>query len=335
MKTLKDSPEWHFLFFCSTVLYIFKNHKFNQLMAHNMRFNFDKSAFGRHESFGLRYGWLTKGFNAFQEDPSVFENEDATVILGVGKNMVKSIKNWLFSANLISREVNGICATDIGKLLFGKKGYDHYLENEGTIWLLHWLLATNAESSTVFYWFFNLFHRTEFKNDDILKSLEQFVESDLKANYSHNTLKQDIQILLRMYSHTRESGNNEHLKELDCPLSSLQLIAYYKDAKSYQSKIEKRDHIPLGIFGYALLDVFSAMNFKEIPLEKLIYNQDGYATIGSIFRLSENGFIYHVEKLMAAMPNVFEYSESSGLRQLYLLDEKISKYDLLKWHFDQ
>ena len=29
-------------------------------------FNPDKVAFGRHETYALRYGWLTKGFQAFQ-----------------------------------------------------------------------------------------------------------------------------------------------------------------------------------------------------------------------------------------------------------------------------
>ena len=32
-----------------------------------MIFSPSKVAFGRHESFALRYGWLTKGFQEFEE----------------------------------------------------------------------------------------------------------------------------------------------------------------------------------------------------------------------------------------------------------------------------
>ena len=58
-----------------------------------MRFNADRFAFGRHETFHLRFAWLSKGFAAFQVNSDLFEDLDsATVTLGVGKNMVQSIR---------------------------------------------------------------------------------------------------------------------------------------------------------------------------------------------------------------------------------------------------
>lgn len=64
---------------------------------------FDKSSvsFGRHETFTLRFGWLTKGFKAWCEDPSIFEKNDATVVLGVGKNMVHAIRYWLIARQVV------------------------------------------------------------------------------------------------------------------------------------------------------------------------------------------------------------------------------------------
>ncbi|MGB3507947.1 MAG: DUF4007 family protein [Microcoleaceae cyanobacterium] len=52
------------------------------------------SVFARHETFHQRFGWLKKGFDAAQNNPEVFLKEDATVHLGVGKNMVRSIRYW-------------------------------------------------------------------------------------------------------------------------------------------------------------------------------------------------------------------------------------------------
>ena len=49
-------------------------------------------SFGRHETFALRFGWITKGFKALGQDSEIFESDNATVMLGVGKNMVHAIR---------------------------------------------------------------------------------------------------------------------------------------------------------------------------------------------------------------------------------------------------
>ena len=43
-----------------------------------------KASLGRHETFALRYSWLTKGFQAFTKNPAVFSSDEATIDLGVG-----------------------------------------------------------------------------------------------------------------------------------------------------------------------------------------------------------------------------------------------------------
>ena len=113
-----------------------------------MKFITTKAAFGRHETFALRYSWLSKGFQAVVKDPSIFSSEEATVVLGVGKNMVNAIRYWLMAAQLIESGKTGFNPTKIGKKVFGARGYDPYLEDEATIWLVHWLIASNPELAT-------------------------------------------------------------------------------------------------------------------------------------------------------------------------------------------
>ena len=67
----------------------------------SMSFDPGNVAFGRHESFPLRFAWIAKGLGALRENPRVFTGEDATVVLGVGKNMVSSIRYWLQAASLV------------------------------------------------------------------------------------------------------------------------------------------------------------------------------------------------------------------------------------------
>lgn len=107
-------------------------------------FNPKKASFGRHETFALRYSWLTKGFQAFDSNKAIFSSDESIIELGVGKNMVNAIKYWL-RATMLEDSADGLVATPIGKAVFSKGGWVPYLEDEATIWLIHWLLATNWE----------------------------------------------------------------------------------------------------------------------------------------------------------------------------------------------
>ena len=101
-----------------------------------MQLNPHKVGFGRHETFSLRYSWLSKGFQALLEDPGVFASEDATVTLGVGRNMVHAIRFWLLAAQLMEPAGKGFQPTPVGEMIFDAKGFDPYLEDEATLWLI-------------------------------------------------------------------------------------------------------------------------------------------------------------------------------------------------------
>ena len=66
-----------------------------------------KPQFSGHETFPFRYPWLKKGFDAVCEDGQVFLREDAITVLGVGKNMVRSIRHWCLAAGVIEPNQDG------------------------------------------------------------------------------------------------------------------------------------------------------------------------------------------------------------------------------------
>src|SRR5688572_22660499 len=115
----------------------------------------EQSSFGRHQTFPLRFGWLTKGYGAWRQNADVFDEEDATVELGVGKNMVNAIEYWLIASQVVTPEGKFLRATEIGEKIFQKEGWDPYLEDDTTLWLVHWLIASNPADATTPFWFFN------------------------------------------------------------------------------------------------------------------------------------------------------------------------------------
>src|SRR5688572_12512757 len=93
-----------------------------------------KYTFSGHESFHCRQLWLKKGFDYIKSGRS-FTDPDAVVTLGVGKNMVTSIKFWLKAFNIIDAGEN---LTEFAKFIFEDNGFDPYLEDDQSLWLLHY-----------------------------------------------------------------------------------------------------------------------------------------------------------------------------------------------------
>ena len=118
--------------------------------------------FSGHETFPLRYGWLKKAFDRVYETEGDSNNraacwDDAAIArFGVGKNMVASMRHWAKAAQvIIETGTNSVQTMDLGRLLFGPKGLDPYMEHPATLWLIHWQLAARKQKTT---WFWSFSH---------------------------------------------------------------------------------------------------------------------------------------------------------------------------------
>ena len=119
-----------------------------------MIFNSSSVAFGRNETFSLRYNWIYKGLSALKENKDIFTSPDALNKLGVGKNMMLSMRYWLLAYQLVEKQ-NPSTFTNLASYLFDPdEGKDPYLEDINTLWLLHWKLCTNPDHATMYFWFF-------------------------------------------------------------------------------------------------------------------------------------------------------------------------------------
>ncbi len=291
-----------------------------------------KASFGRHETFILRYGWLTKGFQAFEEDNAIFTNDASTIKLGVGKNMVNAIRYWLRAAQLLEDRDQGLVTTALGQLLLGKKGLDPFLEDEATLWLIHWLIATNAELATAWYWFFNCFHKAEFTLQEASDNLADFVRQQFGDKHSEKTVRLEISIITRMYCQGLQTVKTDLEELLDAPLIDLRLITS-DNTHFYRSLGDERPSIPIDLIGFALNELFAMQKRNVIPVNQLMYGDNYSVGIGSVFRLTESSLLAKLEHLVQRYPNVFRLDETAGLNQLYQLDSSCSSLSFLQRHY--
>ncbi|MGB1271158.1 MAG: DUF4007 family protein, partial [Endozoicomonas sp.] len=252
---------------------------------------------------------------------------------GVGKNMVSSIKYWLRACQLVDAQTGQ--PTEVGEMVFGeKKGFDPYLEDEATIWLVHWLLASNPTQATSWYWFFNKFHKPVFTSSELVTALADWTREVILDGRrpSMSTIKNDAQLLHRMYTQSKGNTRMPLEEALDSPLSLLRLVTQSAGGRAFHSRLEARTGLPLGIFGFAVLSLMQARGASSLPLEELMYARDHYPAPGAVFRLTENDLITKLEQLAMSLPGKVEIRETAGIHQIYMLDD-IAPTSLLKSHY--
>lgn len=288
-----------------------------------MRLNSAVVAFGRHESFPLRFGWLAKGVKALHDDPNIFTREDATVRLGVGKNMVASIRHWLLATRVVERVGrNELTVSPIGRIVFRAEGDggDPYLEDDATIWLLHWLIATNPSNATAIYWFFNHFHKTEFGSTEVAAALSDFVKANVKTRAAASTLKNDAALLLRMYAPSRNAKNIAIEDILNSPLALLNLLGRI-DARTWHGVPTTREELSVAVFAFAVAELFAHLGVEQLSIGQLMYSDRDHCAPGAVFRMTEEGLVQKVEALCRAFPDALRMDRTAGIYQLYKLGE--------------
>ena len=262
--------------------------------------------FARHETFHPRYGWFRKAYRAAALDPGVFNRKDAPVVIGVGKNMVRSIRFWGLAAKLIvedpkakNRRSPGMVPTRIGHAVFGESGWDPYMEDPGTLWLLHWLLLAPPSRLPVWWLAFNEFTAVEFSDSDIDVFAAAQLESAAEWSIPHSSSRRkDVRALLRTYAPAAHSPRTGIDDILDCPLRELNLIGRSADGARYRFTLGPKPSLPPEIAVYAALDYISRTGAggNTATLSRLAHEP---GSPGRAFRLTEADLL---ETLAPALP---------------------------------
>ncbi len=240
--------------------------------------------FRAHDTFFIRKGWLNKGLRNVNADAGVFMGTKGNPmdVLGIGANMVKALRYWLQAVKLTSEPASGKkeqSFTEFGQVVFEN---DPYIEEMGTLWLLHYQLASNKDDATAWYYFFNEFKATEFSKEDFVKQLSNYIRMN-GEEVSERSLEDDYTCIINTYV-SRMKSNPEKVQpesNIDCPFGELGLIdiANKKD-KLYRKATPKKDMIhPLVVLAVI---VYQANGKDEIKISAI---QNDPCNAGKVFNL--------------------------------------------------
>lgn len=277
----------------------------------------NKYVFSGHESFPCKSLWLKKGYD-FIVKGNDFNNSNAVIELGVGKNMVASIRYWLRAFGIS----NGEHPTWLGDYLFDDNhGKDKYIEDLATMWLLHFNLVFNKEASLYNMFFCGLQkERTQFDREQIQTFVKlKMVEVGKLLAYNENTVKKDISVLLQNYSTPRKAQSNEDFSSL---LIDLDLIRQSSEGKGYYFNIDGKRKITKEIFLYGLL------NLKEQESDKTISFETIQEKVGLVFCLQDFETIELLKQVANDYSQYLSYSDVAGIRQIQFIKELEVKHVL-------
>ena len=269
-----------------------------------------KYTFSGHESFPCKTLWLKKGYD-FVVAGDDFNSPEAVIGLGVGKNMVASIRFWL--------RVFGVTENDkptvLADYLFNdQNGKDKYLEDIATLWLLHFNLVF-LEEATLYNMFFCGVQRerTHFEREQVLTYVKmRMVEANKMTLFNANTVKKDIGVLLQNYTLPRKAQSNEDFSTL---LIDLDLIRQSSEGKDYYFNVDGKRKVTKEIFLYGLLKLKKQQGDNTIPYDTI------QEKIGLVFCMQDFETIEMLKQLTSDYSQYFAYSDVAGIKQIQFTKE--------------
>jgi hypothetical protein len=280
--------------------------------------------FSGHETFPFRYPWLKKGYDAIKADRNVFTRDDATTLLGVGKNMVRSIRHWCLAAGIIAeardadgKRLSSLRATEFGDRLFDEHGLDPYLEHPATLWLIHWHIATNRSRASTWFWIYSHFNEPTFNLDRLTACVYKWAQTLPGKSVAESSVRRDVECFLHTYVPPRYHRGPLPEETLDCPLVDLGLIQSESDGKTYHFRRGPQESLPDGVLLYAIYQFWGSRPSASAETLAIsdIASQPG--SPGRLFKIDESSLIGRLEQAGHLTHGVLSYDETAGLRQLY------------------
>jgi hypothetical protein len=296
--------------------------------------------FSRHETFHPRYGWLKKAYDAALTDPSIFLREDAPVVLGVGKNMVRAIRYWAEAFKILGRQPNSerprlddSIPTAFGTRLFGEDGRDPFLEDKASLWLLHWTLLEPQCLAPSWLFTMGSTSNTGITADRLEAKIRKVIEEDFDwAEVAPNSVKKDVRCMLKMYA-AAASGRDLPEDGIDSPFAELGLLQPLPGRPGAYSLNEgtKLD-LPDLLVGYACVRFMSHQESEFIPFARLASE---VGSPGAVFKLTESQVVAAVERCAADFGGL-SVTSSAGSSILTFSEDAVGLADaLLEGMFDR
>ena len=273
----------------------------------------------RHESFSIREGWLAKGIKNIKENSKTFSSAESTDILGIGTNMVKSLRYWMSATCLAKEENRETTLTEFGELI---DKYDSYLEDIFSWWLIHIKMMLNIDDAYIYNLFFNKCGKKSFSKRDIYEQLASNLKNE-KLEYNENILQDEVSMIIKTYAIDEKIDNPEN--NFISPLSDLNLIKKIDRVTYERNKPYYRNLNYLIVF-YLIEQLLD--NKDYISIDELLKLDNSPAKLLNLDKNLINEYLDEMKRNGLVLIN-----RTAGLNMVYF-QKKLSLEDIMKEYFE-
>jgi len=277
--------------------------------------------FTGHDTFYCRQFWLKKGFDHIKNGKSF--NDNAVIDLGVGRNMVTAVRFWVNAFGLGSNDK----PSEWAERLFSDEGLDPYIEDIGTLWLLHHELITQKYSS-IYSLIFNGFRRQriEFTKEHLMRFINRRCEQQ-GVNLNPSSLKRDVDVFINNYA--LPDGNKEVEERFSGLLYELNILSKIeKSGGWYRIENHNRPSLPPEIVLFCILKN-KTNNETTFSFKDLLEKDD---SVGRIFALNANGLMNKIQTLITQYPKHLVWSDDGGVQTLQIKKE-LNHWSILEKYY--
>jgi hypothetical protein len=287
--------------------------------------------FSGHESFAVRYGWLPKIYEALTADSQLFtSDEHAILTLGLGRNMVKSIRFWSDAFGLTMQDGRGVAVTEFAHRLLADGGFDPFLEDPNSLWRLHWRISTRAGLGA---WVI-LFQETldpEITRERLIEKLRARAAT-VRGAITASTAAVHADMLIRTYASEIGECSGAAEETLGSPFQELGLLATGLSGGKPVIRLTRgqRTDLSPASLAYAIHDFWSgtAPQDRTLSLRSLLLNR---RSPGVIFRMDENALLQKLEELCAATAALQLQEDGAGGMNLVASDAAFDELERFAW----
>lgn len=277
--------------------------------------------YNQHQSFYLRDRWLGKGLRAINKDPRFFYQDDAFEKLGLGKNMVQSLRHWLIATGCAYNDGVGkkrkMILTPFGNWVLEN---DPALKYADTVAMIHYNIVYKDEPSSSWFWYFNINNESMSDKENLFIRLDEWVQEKESRVVSKNSIKRDVDVLLKMYSKGEELEDPEEV--ISSPFSRLNLIVE-KEEMWKKNEVTMPENSLLFI-KYALCKYSNEKKRYELSVEEILNDS---SLIGRVYNMKSSTVLNKLIQLENSKIYKINFTRTNNLD--YIILPKITEEELL------
>lgn len=287
--------------------------------------------FSGHESFACRYGWLPKLYEAVADEPSLFSSDEQAILrLGIGRNMLKSLRFWGETFGLMQTRGREMHATGFAKKLLDPDiGLDPYLETPDALWRLHWMVTVHGGLGAWAVAFLESQDR-EITRERFLAAVHTRAVQ-LRGKIAMGTIINHVDVFLRTYADG--SYSERSLEEaLRSPFQELDLVSQTTSGGVPTIRLLRgpKHSLDMEALAFILHDFWqgTAARSKTLSLRSLILS---HAAPGMVLLLDESSLYEKLDMLCSSSRRLVLRSDGAGGFDLASSGDPLRQLEVMAW----